>query len=206
MKNFTVILCLLVVAIGNIAYAHNIEYQTSANLRAIYGYTNYNKPFKNLQDKHHFPLSGNLDASITYEHSNDVAFNVYGKIAFKTDSQLENLNQGHWGEELTLSAITKYGDFYIGQMPNAAAQLSITNANLPVWQITPSEIVDFINNPNWKQKNKIKYYATLPSTTPNTDGSSIKFSYFTPEYKSTTLGISYTPENKSNDSLVCEFV
>ncbi len=187
------------------ATAANVEYNTSAKLRALYGYTEPANAFKKTQNKNNFPLFGYLSQKISYQKSDTLSFNLHGSLTTQASNSIENLNQGHWGEEIYASVFSDVGDFYIGQMENAAAKLSVTNALLPVWQPLPVNITDFIENPNWRQKKRTKYYNTFTSTIPNTDGSSFKFLYITPEYYNTTLGFSYTPSVNSADSLISKF-
>ena len=194
---------LFLASIGT-AVAENFDYEFDANFRALYGYTHPADEFKPNQKRNRFPLFASVNNKLSYEYD-DVSFNIYANLKATASNSVENLNQGHWGEEIYVSVFSDYGDFYLGQMENAASQLSVTNSDLSIWQISAMEITDFIENPNWQQKNKTKYYATLVSTTPNTDGSSFKVSYLTPEYKNTTLGFSYTPENNATDSLISKF-
>ena len=186
----------------NSAFAGNFEHETNLKLRALYGYATLDD---NNQKHNHFPLFSKIDNTLGYVQSDSLSFNLHTSLQIKNSDTTENFNQGRWGEEVYASVFSDYGDFYIGQMQNAGAQLSITDSNLSVWTATPLEITDFMHNPNWQQNGKTKYYATLTSTVPNTDGSSIKFTYLTPEYKGTTLGLSITPKVNAADSLISKF-
>lgn len=186
----------------NMAEAYDLEFETNAKLRALYSHS---KLDEKTQKNNHFPMFSKIESVIRYNQSDSLSYNLYADLQAKLSDTIENLNQGYWGEQLYASVFSKYGDFYFGQMQNVGAMLSVTNSGLSVWQSTPIEISDFIHNPNWQQKNKTKYYATLTSTVPNTDGSSLKFSYLTPEYKGTTLGFGFTPKVNSGDSLVSKF-
>lgn len=201
MKRFSFVFFIACIFIALPAFSSNFDYDKNAKLRILYGHTQS----ENKQSKNNFPLFGNVKGTINYKQSENFSFNLHGTLKAKISNGLENLNQGHWGEEFYVDMLSNFGDIYIGQMKNAAAQLSITDSNLSIWQSAPTDIVDFINNPNWKQNNKNKYYATLTSTVPNTDASAFKISYLTPEYNNTTIGISYTPEVKANDSPISKF-
>ena len=203
MKPFIFFSFFIICLITDIAYANNLNYEINSQFRALYGYTEPDNTYE--QSRNNFLLFGNINSKLSYQQNDTLSFNLHAAIKASASTYLENLNQGHWGEEVYVSMLSDYGDFYFGQMPNAASELSVTNSNLSVWQSTPANIVDFIENPNWKQNGKTKYYATLPSTAPDTDGSSLKFSYFTPEFKGTTLGLSYTPKYNANDSLISKF-
>ena len=188
--------------IGN---TKGFEHESEMKLRSLYGYTQYADSVKKGQNRNHLPVFAGIDNKLTYDFNDSLSFNFYADIKAKVSSNIENLNQGHWGEAVYAGIFSDYGDIYIGQMENVASQLSVTKADLSVWQISSTEITDFIENPNWYQSGKTKYYATLTSTNPNTDGSSFKISYLTPEYNGTTIGISYTPEVNATDSLISKF-
>jgi hypothetical protein len=90
-------------------------------------------------------------------------------------------------------------------MPNTAVQLGVNRPNFDSWTVRPEEMTDFIANPNWTRRHRTKYYNTLPSTLIDTDGSSFKLSYLTPEWHGTSLGVSYIPQNNANDGLNSKF-
>lgn len=187
------------------AIANNFEYDTNFALRALYGYFEPAKKFNDNINHNHFPLSANFNNKLNYLIDSETEFALNINLKAQTGHNLDNLNQGHWGEEVYISTFSKYGDFYLGQMDNSSVILGINKANLNIWQFTPTDMVNFAFNPNWSQKNKTKYYATLDSTLSDTDGSSLKFVYLTPEYKNTTLGFTFTPENNANDGLASKF-
>lgn len=155
--------------------------------------------------EYHFPDSANLQNSLTYQYNDDTTLSMHLILKAEAGTSSDNLNQGKWGEEAYLKLDSLYGEFFIGQMPNVATELGINRANLPNWQAAPEDIANYIHNPNWKQRNRTKYYSTLNSTLINTDGSSLKFSYLTPEFYNTTLGVSYVPHNRSADGLTSKF-
>lgn len=204
MKRFVFICFLLLLSFSYPVNAGSIEYNTSAKLRMLYGYNFPAESFKENQKRSHIPLYANVESNISYKTDN-VEIGLFGKFESKISDNTDNMNQGHWGEEFYLSIFSEFGDFYAGQMPNAAAMNAVTKPNIAVWQPDNDEITDFINNPNWFQKNKTKYYTTLTSTIPDTDGSALKFAYFTPEYKSTSIGFSFTPNNNATNSLISKF-
>lgn len=187
------------------AKAESIQYEYGGSLRAIAGYAETNGNFQSGQNHFHAPVIGNLNGSVIYNFNAETSFKLATELKAETGSNADNLNFGKYGEEVYGKLQTKYGDFYIGQMQNPAALLSVTRPNVSVWQITPAETADFMENPNWKQHNRTKYYSTLTSTAINTDGSSFKLAYFTPEFAGTTLGFGFTPENNANDGLTSKF-
>ncbi len=187
------------------AAAQKFEYESEGALRGLAGYAYPAEKYRSGQNRFHAPVYGNLKNALTYHFDEDTSFELSAGLKAKTGSNLDNYNQGRWGEEIYGRFSSVYGDFYFGQMPNAAVMLGVTRPNLPVWQPAPTELVDFIGNPNWQQHNRRKYYNTLTSTAVDTDGSSLKFIYMTPEFFGTTLAVTYTPENNANDGLTSKF-
>ncbi len=185
--------------------AQNFEYEYGGTLRGLAGYVYPADEYRPDQNLFHAPIYGNLENAFTYHINENSFLKISAGLKAKTGSNLDNLNQGRWGEEVYGQFSSVYGDFYVGQMPNAAVMLGVTRPNLPTWQAAPFELVDFIDNPNWQQHNHRKYYNTLTSTAIDTDGSALKFSYMTPEYAGTTLAVTYTPENNANDGLTSKF-
>lgn len=187
------------------ASAGGIEYEYGGDLRAIAGYTEPSGNFLSKQNHFHAPAVGNLSGAAIYNFNDNTSVKLGAELKAKTGSNLDNLNFGQYGEEVYGKLQTAYGDFYVGQMQNPAALLSVVQPNLPIWQISPAEAADFMENPNWRQHNRRKYYSTLTSAQINTDGSSFKLAYFTPEFAGTTLALGFTPENNANDGLTSKF-
>ena len=189
----------------SISKAEQFEYDTNFTLRALYGYFEPAKKFEKQIKRNHIPALANLENKVTYIANDDLEFSFNTNIKAKSGNNLDNLNQGHWGEEVYINAFSQYGDFYFGQMENSSVMLGINKADLKIWQTTPTDITDFAFNPNWNVNGKTKFYATLNSTLSDTDASALKFVYLTPEYKNTTLGVTYTFENNATDSLISKF-
>ena len=80
------------------AIAANFEYDTSAKLRALYGYTKPVNALKKTQNENNFPLFGYLSQTISYQKSDTHSFNLCGSLATQASNSIENLNQGQWGE------------------------------------------------------------------------------------------------------------
>lgn len=151
------------------------------------------------------PAFGNFKNSLQYNINNQTFFKLSAAVSVQSGTYLDNLNQGKWGEEIYGQYESAYGSFYVGQMPNSAQMLSVDRPNLSIWQAQPLEIASFIQNPNWRQHNRQKYYNTLTSTLPNAEGSSFKISFQTPEFYNTVLGLTYVPQNDANDGLTSKF-
>lgn len=187
------------------ANASNVKYEYGGALRTAAGYADPSGNFLSGQNRFHAPMNGNLNGAAIYNFNDNTSFKLGLELKAKTGSNSDNLNFGHYGEEVYGKLQTAYGDFYVGQMQNPAALLGVVQPNLAIWQISPTEVADFMENPNWQQHNRRKYYSTLTSAQINTDGSSFKFAYFTPEFAGTTLALGFTPENNANDGLTSKF-
>ena len=197
--------CLLLFLFPLNAFADGLVYEYGASSRALGGYFYPKEKVYHDQNRAHAPVFGNINGSITYNFSYTTSLKLATELEAKASSHLDNLNQGRWGEEVFAKFSSSFGDFYVGQMENPAAMLGVTKPNLSVWQITPLEVTDFTGSTNWRQHNRTKYYNTLTSTLINTDGSSFKISYLTPEINGTTLAVGFTPENNANDGLTSKF-
>lgn len=188
-----------------IANAGEWNYEYEGFLRGLAGYAQLAHSSRFGEKEFHFPLHGEAKNKIYYETDSEISLGLAAIIKAETGTGLENLNQGRWGEEAYAFVNSDYGDFYVGQMPNVAIKLGVNAPAFSVWQFAPEDITDYVSNPNWRQRDSIKYYNTLDSTLINTDGSSFKISYLTPEFYNTTLGISYIPENNAKDGLTSKF-
>jgi hypothetical protein len=155
--------------------------------------------------EYHYPSSADFCNRLSYNRTDETFLRLSTSFQAQTGVNLDNLNQGHWGEEVFLNFASPYGEFYVGQMPNVAVQLGINRPNFPTFQPTTADMTNYIDNPNWQQHHRTKFYDTLNSTLLNTDGSSLKLSYLTPEIWNTTIGFSYVPENNANDGLTSKF-
>ncbi len=202
MKNFSAMMILVGGLCMSDAAMARIEYDYGVEFRGLAGYADVSE---RGDDKGHLPSTTGLNGSLTYHFNRQTSLKLYAGAEFETNQNLVNLNQGHWGEEVYARLQTAYGDFYAGQMPNASAMLGVSGPDLSVWQISPAALTDFVSNPNWWQKHRRKYYNSLTSTVADTDGSSLKTAYLSPEYGGTTFGLSFTPENNANDGPADKF-
>lgn len=187
------------------AAAGALSSETSGHARALGGFSQIAHSDRADENKYHFPAHAGINQKIAYEHTPELKIELEAAVQGQSGVNLDNLNQGHWGEEIALRIYSEYGDVAFGQMPNVATELGINKPNFATWQPLPTDIVNFIENPNWRQRKKNKFYSTLDSTLINTDASALKLSYLTPEYLNTTLGISYIPENNANDGLTSKY-
>ena len=187
------------------ATAGNFEFDYYGSIRFAPGYIINDHAAHNVQSDFHMPLNGWIENSVGYVWDEDTNLTLFTRLSGESGSDLDHLNQGNWGEEATGLWASKYGELYVGQAQNAAVMLGVNRPNINIWQIQPAEMVNYLSNPNWQQKKSRKYYSTLNSTLINTDGSSFKLSYLSPEWQNTRLGLSYTPENNAKDGLSSKF-
>lgn len=205
MKLRYLIISALGLVLSRTACAQNWLYDYGGRFRAIPAYTHLTASAAPKKERWTMPESVELYNGLTYEIGQKASISLHFSLKTDSGTHTDDLNHGKWGEEAFVHADTPYGEIYLGQMPNTAVELGINSPDLSSWQTTPKDIADFISNPNWRQRNRTKYYNTPNATLINTDGSSLKLSYLTPEFYNTTLGISYTPENNANDGLTSKF-
>lgn len=194
---------LLLATISFPALAGEWETDYDASLGGFYGYTDYAKPYKNHKQNNLNSVL-NLSGRTTYEFNEDYAFSLIGYFAIDSAKKVENYNQGTWGEEIYATTETIYGDILIGQNNNVAYNFAVGAPNIGSYHINNTELVNFINNPNWYKKGNKARYKTLNSTYINTDGASLKASYITPEFSGIKIGITYIPETYSQSGLVAK--
>ncbi len=203
--NLKSLILLLALLLPFAARAEGFEYDYSAQFRVVPGYTMHNALSKSLQRKFHAPSLGETKGTLRWNVNADTYVELDGLLQGQSGTNLDNLNQGNWGENIHIALVSRYGEFSAGQLNNVAIQFGINRANIAIWQPTPSDFANYIANPNWQQKKHNKYYNTLTSTLMNTDGSALKFNYITPEFAGTVMGLSFIPENNANDGLTSKF-
>jgi hypothetical protein len=116
------------------------------------------------------------------------------------DKELQDYNQGRWGEEAYVVYDSVFGQLMLGQVYNVA---SLFHNGAPMIGVLSdnSEVVDFLANPNWRRNSKETYFSTLNSTDINTDGVAPKINYISPEYKGTAIGFSYMTDSYNRRGL-----
>lgn len=178
------------------------EYSAEAEGKFLYGYSDLAKRYEKGHKNHHAPTDMWLSLSAKNEFSDEYVLAVFADFMGGTDKYLKDYNHGSWGEELYTKLQTPYGQLAVGQMNNVAYYQGISAPSFGPLGVNNSDIVDFINNPNWKRRKKTTSFKTLNSTYINTDGDAFKISYLTPEFYNTTFGISYVPYTYSRAGLI----
>ena len=183
-------------------HAGEWEYDASGSVTGLYGYTDADS--RHAQQNSHNNGTGDADLSVyaKYVFNNEYEAGIYADLMFGVDHELEDYNQGKWGEEINGIMDSPYGRIMLGQTWNVAAQFHGGAPSVGPLGIENSDIVDFIANPNWKRKNHKARFATLNTTYINTDGVAPKISYISPEYYNTMLGLTYVPETYNRRGLV----
>ena len=195
-------LVLVLLAAPTMVQAGSIEMDFDATLDNFYGYTDYAKPYNKLYKQNNFNSSLNLFGRATYSFTNEYSTSLIGYFMIDSAKEVENYNQGIWGEEVYMLTETPFGDISIGQNANVAYDFAVGAPNVAGIHVNNTELVNFINNPNWYKKGHKVSYKTLNSTYINTDGASFKASYVTPEFYGIKFGATFIPETYSQSGLV----
>lgn len=178
-------------------------YDVGGQAYSLYGYADLDKNDVLAKSENHFENIGFLNASVTYSFNDDYSISWFLDVMGATDKEIQNFNNGSWGKQISADLNTPFGTLSVGEIWNAAYNLSVSAPQVGPLYLNNSEIVDFISNPNWFRRNK-KYtsFKTLNSTDINTDGTALKAAYYTPEFYNTVLGFSYTPDTQNRRGLV----
>ena len=198
------LLIIMLVLMSCTAKAKGFDTDLSLNLNNYYGYTHYTKPSPRIYKNNNFNSSLDVYSRITYNINSDYKASLIGYIMADTAKEIENYNQGIWGEEFFTLFETPMGDISIGQDYNVAYNFSVGAPRIGNYKINNSYLSNFITNPNWYKKDSKMIYKTLNSTYINTDGSSLKINYTTPEYKGIKLGFTYIPQVYAQNGLVAK--
>lgn len=200
MKKYLAILILT--GISASVEAGEFEYNYSMMANGFYGYTDYADRYRPLYKHNHTPISAEISTSMGYRFDDEtaVSLGVDGQIA--GGKEIEDYNQGRWGENIYTVLESQYGELSIGQIYNAAYQMAVGAPSVGVFRVNNSPITDFIANPNWQRHSRTASYRTLNSTYLNTDADAPKISYITPEFYATKVAISYAPNSYSKAGLI----
>lgn len=201
MKKSLFVISLLILPTATLASSFDKEY--SISLSNFYGYSDYSKPYNKYKKQNNLNSSLNLFGKGTYEYNEDYRVSLIGYFMADTAKEVENYNQGKWGEEIYALTETPYGEISLGQDMNVAYNFAVGAPNVGTNRVNNTDLVNFISNPNWHKKSRSKAsYKTLNSTYINTDGASLKANYITPEFLGIKMGITYIPETYSQSGLV----
>lgn len=188
----------------NLASAKGFEVDYALSLGSYYGYTDYSSPKPTPYKANNLNATINAYTKLTYNFNRDYKASMVGYAMIDSAKELENYNQGYWGEEVFALLEAPFGEISVGQDYNVAYNFAVGAPNIGTYRTNNSDITNFITNPNWYQKGSKSSYKTLNSTYINTDGASFKLNYITKEFLNTKIGISYVPKTYSRSGLVAK--
>ena len=203
MKVKTLILA-AVLLFPNITNAGEWEFDATTEGKALYGYINISKRYRDNTKYNHDVLLAQANFSLSRQFDNDYALSLNFDIMGGVDKELKDYNQGDWGEEAYAIADMPLGRLMLGQTTNVAAQFH-TGAPSVGALSNNRDVVNFISNPNWVRDGKVTKFATLDSTAIDTDGVAPKISYISPEFYNTYLGLSYVPDAYNRAGLISRY-
>lgn len=198
-KNLLAAVCCLV---SMPVYAGEFFYDVSGVGNAFYGYSDYAEKFRPYYKHSHTPAAAEIYSSAGYRFGDETSFKLGLDLQAADGKEVEDYNQGKWGENIYGTLETSYGEFSAGQVYNAAYQLAVGAPKVGSFRVNNSPVTDFIANPNWQRHSRAASYRTLNSTYLNTDADAPKISYATPEFYRTKLAVSYTPDSYSEAGLI----
>ena len=194
MKNQLVITSLLFLTAIATANAGEVNYNLEGHFQGLYGYTDVKK-------NNHGVGQGNISSSLSYAFDEQTSATLHLDLMGGIDQEIQDYNQGRWGEEVYGELNSRYGQVMLGQVYNVA---SLFHDGTPATGALSSnnDVADFLHNPSWKRNKKETYFTTLNSSDINTDGVAPKINYITPEFYGTGIGFSYMPDSYNRRGLV----
>ncbi len=196
---------LAILTFPSMGFAGEWTTDIQGNIDVLYGYGDVDSDFSSQNGGSQATSSGNAEFSAKYEFNNDYQVELSLDVMAALDKELEDYNQGKWGEEAYITLDTPIGRFMAGQTFNVAAQFHVGAPDIGVFGVENSDVVDFLRNPNWQRNSHGTKFATLNTTYINTDGVAPKISYISPQYYGTMLGLSYVPESYNRRGLINKF-
>lgn len=175
-------------------------YDLSAS--GYYGYSEYADKYRTRYKHNHTPGIIEAGGYAGYAFADESELRVHALLQLSSGKEVEDYNQGKWGENLYLTYASDYGELSIGQIYNAAYQMAVGAPSVGAFKVNNTPLTDFIANPNWQRNDRRVGYRTLNSTYLNTDGEAIKVSYITPELHGSKLAFSFTPDSYSRAGLI----
>ena len=183
-----------VLSLGATAQAGEWEHAVEGHIQSLYGYTDIKK-------HHHGIGKGSISSAITYNVDADTNLSLHLDLTGGINQEIQDNNQGRWGEEAYGVFDSLYGQVMVGQIANVASLFHNGAPSVGALK-SNNDIADFLHNPDWKRNKKQTYFATLNSTEINTDGVAAKINYITPEVYGTAFGFSYMPDSYNRRGLI----
>jgi Ni/Co efflux regulator RcnB len=201
MKKF---LAVLLSGVSLSATAGELITDYGVNADGYYGYTDYASPYSHLYKQNNLNAALNTYGRVGYEFNPDYTASLVGYFMIDSAKEVENYNQGKWGEEVYGLFETPMGEMSVGQDYNVAYNFAVGAPNVGQYHVNNTNLSNFLVNPNWYKKGSKMSYKTLNSTYINTDGASFKVNYVTPEFLGMKIGATYVPETYSQSGLVAK--
>ena len=187
------------------AYAGETTYIFEGSMDSLYGYSDVSERFEKKDNNNHWLNNFYLNLGVEHEFNDTYKLGVYVDLMAGIDKEIDNFNNGSWGQEVYTTLDTPFGQLAAGETYNVAAQFHTGAPEVGALGINNSDIVDFISNPNWTRKKHKTSFETLNSTAMNTDGVAAKINYITPEIYNTLLGITYVPDSYDRRGLINKY-
>ena len=176
------------------ANAGEWNYSLDGQIQGLYGYSSTGKHNNGVGRTY-------IESSASYLFDNDDVFSLNFNLMGAINQEIQDYNQGRWGEEVYIAYDSLYGQLMLGQVFNVASLFH--NGVSFVGAINSyNDVADFIVNPNWRRTAKNTEFATLNATDINTDGVAAKINYITPEFYGTAFGFSYIPNSYNRRGLI----
>jgi predicted porin len=179
------------------AQAAGWNYGIEGHAQGLYGYTD-------IQKHNHGTGKGYIDSYAEYAFDSQTTAALYLSLNGGIDRELQDYNQGRWGEEVYGDFDSAYGRVMLGQTYNVAALFHQGAPSVGALS-SNSDVVDFLANPNWRRTTKETKFATLTSTDINTDGVAEKINYISPEFSGMAFGLSYIPDSYNRRGLISKY-
>ena len=196
------LLAAVLILLSSPVYGGEFFYDVSGVGNSFYGYSDYAKKYRPYYKHSNTPATAEVYTSAGYRFNTDTALKLGLDAQVSGGKEIEDYNQGKWGENIYGTLESAYGELSLGQIYNAAYQLGVGAPKVGAFRVNNSPITDFIANPNWQRHSRVASYRTLNSTYLNTDADAPKVSYTTPEFYRTKLAISYAPDSYSEAGLL----
>ena len=186
------------------AHAGEWQLDVSGHAQGLYGYTDLPKRYQHQGNSSHGVGQGDVSFSASYQADANYSVSLNVDLMGGIDQELQDYNQGRWGEEVYAIADSPYGRVMAGQTYNVDAQFH-ESAPMVGALSSNADVVDFIVNPNWNRNGKTTKFATLNTTYINTDGVAPKISYISPALYDTMVGFTYVPDAYNRRGLINKF-
>lgn len=190
---------------SNTAQAGETTYIFDGSIDSLYGYSDVSESFEKKDNNNHWLNNFYLNLGVEHQFNSDYKLGLYVDLMAGIDKEIDNYNNGDWGQEVYSIIDSPYGRVMLGETYNVAAQFHQGAPDVGALGINNSDIVNFISNPNWVRDNHETSFETLNSTAMNTDGVAPKVSYITPEIYNTMLGITYVPDSYDRRGLINKY-